>query len=248
MNKLSVAIITLNEEENIKRCLESVEWADEIVILDSGSTDQTKEICRKFGSRVFETEWLGFGETKQKAVDYCKNKWVLVLDADEEISHNLTQKIKKILRNPRASGYRIKRDSFYLNQKINHCGWNKDYPLRLFNKKKGALNDKIVHESIIIPDGKTKKIRQPMLHYTYPKLEDHITKMIRYSKLNAASQKQNKRSSILKAISSGFFKFFKMYFLKLGFLDGKKGFLLCLNSAFGVYLKYIYIWEFHHEK
>lgn len=248
MNKLSIAIITLNEEKNIRRCLKSVEWADDVVILDSGSTDRTKEICYGFGCRVFETEWLGFGKTKQKAVNLCKNNWVLVLDADEELTNKLTQKIKQILRNPQASGYRIKRDSFYLNQKIKYCGWRKDYPLRLFNKKKGAFDDKIVHETIIIPDGNIRKIKQPMLHYTYPKLEDHINKMLHYSRLNAKAQRKEKKSCIAVAIFHGLFKFIKMYFIKLGFLDGKKGFLLSFNSAFGVYLKYLYIWEYQHER
>lgn len=240
-NKLSVTIITKNEEDNIQRCLNSVKWADEIVVVDSGSTDKTVDICKLYPNcKVHYIPWQGFGKQKQTAINLTKNDWVLSLDADEEISQELKEDIKRILDNPLANGYKIKRKSYFLNKIINHCGWNNDYTLRLFNRFKGKFNQKLVHESVNI-EGNATIINSPIIHYTYPKIEDHVTKMIRYSKLGAMNKKAN--ASIVNALIRGFLKFFKMYFLKLGFLDGKRGFILCFNSGFGVYLKYIYIWE-----
>ncbi len=244
MNRLSVAIITKNEEQNIGRCLESVKWADEIVVVDSGSTDSTLEICKKYHCKIHQSLWLGFSRTKQLAVDQCTNEWVLVLDADEEATENLKTKIPDAIKSSGFSAYRIKRRSFYLGKLINHCGWNKDYPLRLFEKAKGRLDNKIVHESIEMNDGKTGTIDEVMLHYTYPDLHSHISKIDAYSSLGASELfEQGKSSSINKAVMRGIFKFFKMYCLQQGFLDGKTGFILCINSAYGVYLKYLKLWE-----
>jgi glycosyltransferase involved in cell wall biosynthesis len=185
MNQISVAIITKNEENNIERCLNSIKWADEIVVVDSGSVDKTVHICQAAKAKVILSDWLGFGKTKQFAVENCSNQWILVLDADEIITDELKNKIRKILENPHFSGYRIKRKSFYLKKMIQHCGWDKDYTLRLFDKEKGRFNDKIVHESVVIPDGKIGKIEEPILHYTYPTLASHFSKMISYASLGA---------------------------------------------------------------
>ncbi|MDD3050245.1 MAG: glycosyltransferase family 2 protein [Candidatus Cloacimonetes bacterium] len=241
MNKLSVAIITKNEERNIGRCLKSVQWADEIVVVDSGSSDKTIDICQKFNCKIVETEWLGFGKTKQLAVNNCSHDWVLSIDADEELTTELQNRIKTILQNPDAEGYYIKRMSFYLNKLIQHCGWNHDFPLRLFNRRNGSFNEKIVHEAIEV-NGTVKKIKEVMFHYTYPTISFHIQKIDFYSTLGA-ERISDKRSSISKAVMRGLFKFIKMYIIQLGFLDGKIGFVLSVNSAYGVYLKYIKLWE-----
>lgn len=248
MNKLSVAIITKNEELNIERCVKSVAFADEIVVVDSGSTDNTIEICDKLGCKVYSSEWLGFAKTKQKVVDLCSNNWVLVLDADEEVTVDLKKGIEEVLNNPKHYGYRIKRQSFYLKRKIKHSGWDKDYTLRLFNKEKGRFNNKLVHESIVVDDNNIGLTNGILNHYTYKDIENHIEKMIRYSKLGSQEAfRKGKKASICKAVLRGIFKFIKMYILKLGFLDGKQGFVLALNSAFGVYLKYLYIWEMNEK-
>ncbi|MFA7122627.1 MAG: glycosyltransferase family 2 protein [Candidatus Delongbacteria bacterium] len=244
MNKLSAAIITKNEEKNIKRCLESVRWADEIIVVDSGSTDKTVGICKSYDCRIELSEWLGFAKTKQKAVDLCTNDWVLVLDADEEITDSLKDRLLKILDNPVHSGYRIKRESFYLGKKIRYCGWDKDYTLRLFDKNKGRFNNKAVHESVQIQSGTIGVISDPMIHYTYPTISSHIDKMNTYSDLGAAEMaKKGHASNPVSAVLRGLAKFVKMYILKLGFLDGKTGFVLCVNSAYGVYLKYLKMWK-----
>lgn len=243
MEKLSVCIITKNEQENISRCLDSIKWADEILVMDSGSVDRTVQICREYGCKIIEMPWHGFGTAKKGLVDAARNDWVLSVDADEVISEELVARIKAIVNKPDFDGYRIKRKSYYLGKLINHCGWNRDYPLRLFNKKYGNFNEKTVHESVQI-NGRISRLEEPILHFTYPTLHSHVRKMTYYAELTADLKlKEGKKSSIGRAVLAGFFKFIKMYVFQLGALDGKTGFLLCLNSAYGVYLKYMVLWE-----
>jgi len=145
---ISAAIITKNEERNIERCLRSLSWVNEIIIVDSGSTDTTLEICRKYNCDIITSKWLGFGKTKQLAVNKTSHDWVLSVDADEEISNDLALKIKLILQSNKFAGYRIRRKSFYLGKLINYSGWQDDYPLRLFNKNFGNFDNSDVHEKV----------------------------------------------------------------------------------------------------
>jgi len=247
MNKLSVTIITKNEEKNIKRCLKSVKWADEIIVVDSGSKDNTVKVCHDFGCRVIETDWRGFGKTKKYAVEQAKYDWIFSIDADEVVTDNLKNKIISILEDPAKKGYKIKRSSFYLGKKIKHCGWNRDYPLRLFNRQYGNFNEKIVHESVEI-NGDVGRIESELLHYTYPTIESHIERLARYSVLSAKQKyKKGKKVTITGAMTRGVIKFVKMYFFQLGFLDGKYGFLLSLNSSYGVFIKYLKLWEMNQK-
>lgn len=239
-NKISATIITFNEQANIERCLKSILWVDEIVIVDSYSTDNTIEICKKYNCKIIQTEWQGFGKTKKFAVDSASHDWILSIDADEEVTEQLKIKILDLLVAPDYYGFKIKRRSHYLGKEIKHCGWDRDYPLRLFNRQFANFNDKEVHESVIL-NGKKGRIHEPFLHYTYPTISSHINKINRYSEL-AALNGENKYS-LLTSLFFGVNKFLKMYLLQKGFLDGKYGFLLCVNSAFGVYLKYIKAWE-----
>lgn len=240
---LSAVIITKNEEHNIERCLTSLQWADEIVVVDSGSTDKTLDICRRFNCTVVETQWLGFGPTKRKAVECASNDWILSIDADEEVTEVLRNTIASILQNPEYKGYRIKRNSFYLGKMIRYSGWGRDYPLRLFNRLSGNFDDSIIHEKVHI-DGQVGRIEDPILHHPYTDLSEHIHKMNRYTDLGADQLKhRNRRSTPFGAVVRGMLKFIKMFILQRGFLDGRTGFLLALNSAFGVYLKYLKRWE-----
>jgi len=241
--KITAVIITKNEEVNIKRCLTSIQWVDEIVVVDSYSTDKTVDICKQFDCNIILTEWLGFGPTKKLAMEYASYNWILSIDSDEQVTEELKNRITMLLENPQAAGYRIKRKSFYLGKIINYCGWNHDYPLRLFNKNYGNFNDKPIHESVVI-SGAVKKIEEPMLHYTYPTVQSHILKMDNYAKLGAERAfSKGKSATINGALVRGILKFIKMYFLQTGLLDGKHGFILALNSAFGTYLKYLKLWE-----
>jgi glycosyltransferase involved in cell wall biosynthesis len=241
-NKLSATIITHNEEENIEKCLKSLHWVDEIVVVDSYSQDRTVEICKKYNCNVIQTEWLGFGKTKQVAVTHAVNDWILSIDSDEEVSWELAEKIKLILADPKYDGYKIKRNSFYLGKEINHSGWDNDFPIRLFNKKSGRFNEKEVHESVVI-NGEKGKLTEPLYHYTYPTISKHIGKINRYTDLAISERNNTKEYSIITSLILGVNKFLKMYFLQRGFLDGKAGFLLSMNSAIGVYLKYIKMWK-----
>jgi len=240
---ISVVIITKNEEPVIERCLQSVQWADEIVVVDNGSTDQTPQICRQYGCKVVESEWLGFGLTKQLAVNSATHNWIFSIDSDEVMSEELKDRILKILTEPDQKGYRIKRISYYLGKRIKHCGWDRDYQLRLFNRNFGNFNDRIVHESVHIASD-VGKIEEPLFHYTYPTIRSHIAKMNRYSELGAEQLfRKGKSASLGGAVIRGAVKFLKMYLLQRGFLDGRIGFLLSWNSALGVYLKYVKLWE-----
>lgn len=242
MLKLSAVIITRNEATNIRRCLESLHWVDEIVILDSGSADNTLKICAEYKCRIFQTEWLGFGKTKQKAVDLAENDWILSIDADEEVSLPLQNTIKSVLTAPRCHGYRLKRRSFYLGRQIRFSGWNRDYPLRLFHRGFGRFNDRIVHESVMV-SGATSIITETLWHHTYPDLDTHLRKINEYSLLGARQMaEKDLSSSPFAACLRGWLKFCKMYVLQLGLLDGKTGFILAINSAYGVYLKYLRLW------
>ncbi len=241
-------MIVKDEEENIERCLRSVSWADEVVVVDSGSVDRTLEICERFDCRIVKTEWLGFGRTQKLSVDSASNDWVLSLGADEEVTESLKEKVLGILESPQYKGYSIKRNSFYLGRMIRHCGWNRDYPLRLFDRRYGNYNDSIIHEKVVI-DGEGGRINEPLLHYTYPDLASHIERINSYSMLGAKKAfDRGRRSNPCCAMVRGFLKFIKMYFIQLGVLDGIIGLVLSFNSGYGVYLKYIKLWELHRKK
>ena len=242
--KISVTIITLNEESNIRRCLESVSWADDIIVVDSGSTDKTVEICREFDCRTLNTAWMGFGRTKQFAVQQAAYDWIFSIDADEEMTPELRDEIRTVLsQDSTYSGYRVPRRSTYLDRIILHSGWQRDRPLRLFNRQFAAFNEKEVHESVLV-DGRTETLKNYLLHYPYPDIATHIAKMNHYTDLSAEKLSADGRTcSLLEARLRGFLKFIKMYLLHGGFLDGKAGYVLAKNSAFGVYLKYLKLWQ-----
>ncbi len=240
--KLSAVIITLNEAENITRCLKSLDWVDEIVVVDTGSIDQTIAISKDLGARVIQTDWRGFGPTKRWAVKQASYDWILSIDADEEVTPALRERIGTILENPDPDvAYRIKRKTFYLGKRIRFCGWQRDYPLRLFNRTRGNFNMNTIHESIEF-SGKVERIEDSFNHYSYPTISEHIRKMDLYT-AGAARAQEQKRQTIVECFLRALFRFFRMYVLHLGFLDGRVGLVLCFNSAFGVYLKYIKRWE-----
>jgi glycosyltransferase involved in cell wall biosynthesis len=247
MKKVSAVIITKNNEQTIQDCLTSILWADEIVIVDSGSTDKTIEICKSFNCKIVSTPWLGFGKTKQLAVNNASNEWIFSIDSDEVCSPALRDKIMSVLENSEYDGYTIKRTTFYLGKPIKYCGWQRDFPLRLFNKEKGTFNERPIHEYVEL-NGSIGRINSILYHYSFPTLSSHFQKMDSYTDLSAEeAYSEGKKSSIVAAVLNGVFKFIKMYFLKLGLLDGTAGFVLCKNSAFGVYLKHLKIYELGHS-
>lgn len=234
--KLSAVVATFNEEKNIKRCLESLDFTDEIIIVDSQSSDKTVEIASYYTKKIFIKEFSGFSNIKQTGINNSKGEWIFIIDADEEVSAELKNKIKEIINNEQSvDGYYIRRETFFLGKKINHCGWGRDYQLRLFRKAKGNYDGKIVHETINV-NGKTDYIKEPILHYSYPDSRIYFEKMNRYTSLQALQK--NQKFLYFKLFFYPFFKFCKMYLLKLGFLDGIHGLILSLYSSFSEFIKF----------
>ncbi len=239
MKKVSVAIITRNEEQNIRDCLESVKWADEIVVVDNGSTDQTRQICQEFQARVYLEEWKGFPRQKNSAIEKTRNEWVFSLDADERVPPELRQEIASTLENdPSLDGYYIARKNYFLGQWIKQCGWYPDYNLRLFRKGRGRFLEREVHERVEI-QGKVGILKNPIEHRTYRSLSDFFERMDRYSTLAAKEMDHEGRRYRFR---DTFFRppitFLQMYFIRLGFLEGYLGFLLSVLYSFYTFAKY----------
>lgn len=234
MAKLSAVLITKNESANIAACLKTLAWADEIVVLDTGSEDDTMQIAEKLGAQVFKLgQWEGFGKAKQHAVDLATNDWILSIDADERLSAELQKELMALReRDFEHKAWHLKRRSYYLGKPIRFCGWQNDAPLRLFDRTKGGFNDLLVHEGIKVQQEQAN-CQNLMHHLTYPTLESHFRKIRFYAQL----ADQQKESCFIAALRAAH-KFFKMYIIKLGFLDGWQGFLLCKNSAWGIWYKY----------
>ena len=243
--KLSVGIITFNEERIIAKTLESVkEIADEIIIVDSYSTDKTAEIAKNYGARVFFEEWKGFGPQKNSVIEKCNGEWILLIDADEELSSELKEKILKIIcKENRANVYRINRSSICFGKRIKYGGWSNQYAVRLWKKGFVKINDNFVHEEYLTKE-KIENIKEYINHYSYLNLEDYLNKFNRYTTLGAEEYyKRDRKSNIFDIIVNPFLKFIKMYILRLGFLDGVEGLLLALLSANYTMVKYYKLLE-----
>ena len=246
---LSVAIITKNEEANLARTLAGVSFADEIVVVDSGSTDRTVEIARSFNAAVYEEPWLGFAAAKNSAIAKCTGAWVLSLDADEEISAELAEEIGALLDGtPAHQAYFLPRRNFFLGRWIRHGGYYPDPKLRLFKRGSAQFEERAVHETIR-PPASTGHLRADLLHHAYPTLDAYIEHMNRYSALGAKQAIARGKSShsifaflwnvVLVPVAT--FKY--NYFLRLGFLDGREGLLLHLYHSVYVSWKYAKAWE-----
>ncbi|MCF6764719.1 glycosyltransferase family 2 protein [Thiotrichales bacterium 19S3-7] len=245
---LSVIIIVKNEQSNIRRLLSSIQWADEIIIVDSGSTDQTLTIAKEFTDTIYFQAWLGYGKQKQFALSKATKQWVISLDADEEVTNALSEEIQTICQNDQSiNAYKLIRKSFFGPKMIKHGDWKDDAPIRLFKRQKGRFSDDIVHESILV-DGQIDQLQQPLYHYTYNQVSDAIAKANEYSTLGAQKlYKKAKTSSITKATIKGIWSFVRSYFIKLGFLDGKEGFVLAGCIALATYLKYVKLNELNRK-
>ena len=235
---ISAIIITLNEEQNIRACLESVAWVDEIVVVDSGSTDKTLDICREFTDRIFdEPDWEGFGVQKNRALSHVTSSWVLSLDADERIPEALRDEILQKIREDSRVMFAIPRLSHYCGRAIRHSGWWPDYVVRVFRKEDAAFSNDAVHERVV-GDCPAHRLAQPLIHYSYRTPDDVLVKMNHYSSAWADSR-PDERSSLAKSVFKGLWTFIRSYFLKLGFLDGAEGFALAISNAEGTYYKYL---------
>lgn len=237
---LSVIIIAKNESEHITSCLDSVSWADEIIVFDSGSTDNTVEICKTYTPHVYETDWPGFGLQKQRALNQTKGNWVLSIDADEEITEELQIEIQQVIQDQKNThGFEIPRSSSYCGKQIKHGGWAPDYVLRLFQKKYGEFSSSLVHERVIIK-GSIGRLKNPLLHKSYTSLEEVLSKTNTYSSLGAKMLYDKRvKSSLTQAIFRALWTFFRTYIIKASFLDGNHGLMLAISNAEVTYYKYI---------
>ncbi|GAB6268712.1 MAG: glycosyltransferase family 2 protein [Smithella sp.] len=237
---LSVAIITKNEKENIRQCLQSISFAGQIVIVDSGSTDNTLEIAAEFGCEIYSEAWRGFGPQKQSAIDKCSQPWILVLDADERIPPDTANIIKKIVTdsNVKDAGFSFPRKNYFQGRWIKHAGWWPDRIVRLFRKEAGRITTAMVHESVEV-QGMIGVLDVPIEHYTESSLSKIIQKIDKYSTLGAQEAfKDGKHSSVFSAFMRAFFTFNQDYFLRLGMLDGRQGLTLAVTDAVNKFFKY----------
>tara|TARA_R110000868_G_scaffold190328_1_gene433963 strand:+ start:201 stop:971 length:771 start_codon:yes stop_codon:yes gene_type:complete len=240
MAKLSVFIITYNEERILDKCLNKLSWVDEIVVVDSGSTDATLDICKKYHVKVFHNDFQGFGAQKQFALEKTSNDWVLSLDADEILSNELIDEIKEVLiENTDIAGYFINRQHVFLDKVFNYGQDSKKCVLRLFKKSKGKFDGKMVHETIVVT-GNTGNLKNSFLHFTARSLEHYLEKINTYATIFAEGQYlKNKKYSILEIALKVKLEFLKKYFLNLNILNGKEGFYWSFLGAYSSGLKYI---------
>jgi len=243
---LSVIIIARNEAPRIEACLQSARFGDEIVLVDSGSTDDTVAIARQYADRVVESEWLGYGPTKQLALEHATGDWVLWLDADERVPQDLRDEITAVMDKGDRAGYRIARKTLFLGHWIRHCGWFPDYVLRLF--RRGAdprFTDDEVHEALRI-QGPVGDLKHPMIHDTDPTLHHYLDKFNSFTSLGARQlYRSGRRFRLTDLVFRPIFTLFKMYVLRRGFLDGLPGLILCGLSACYVFTKYAKLWHLH---
>ena len=240
MAKLSVIIITKNEADNIRACLESVNWADEIIVVDSGSSDDTVNICKELGAQVHTTvDWPGFGIQKNRALSHATCEWVLSLDADERVTPGLRSEIESALNDPHGhDAFRVPRLSSFCGRYMRHSGWYPDYVTRLFQRGAARFSDDLVHESLIV-NGSVGRLRQPLLHETFHDLEELLAKINQYSTAGARMlNEKNKTATLKKAVAHAVWAFFRTYIIRAGFLDGREGFMLAVSTAESTYYRY----------
>jgi glycosyltransferase involved in cell wall biosynthesis len=242
MNRISVIVITKDEEKNISECLKSVDWADEIILVDAESTDKTVDLAKQFTEKIFIRKWEGYVPQKKYALSLASNDWVLSLDADERITPELKNEIINL--NPdHIAGYKIRRKNFLLDKEIISCGWGNDYQLRLFLKERTDLTDRLVHEGFTV-NGKIGQLEQTMLHYTFSSFTDYLNKINYYTSLKAEELFERKGKvggwTIFSHTISAFFLFF---INRGGFKDGVYGLIISLLHSVSTMMNYIKLWE-----
>ncbi len=239
MPTLSVILITKNEVANIRDCLQSVSWADEILVVDSGSTDGTADIAREMGAQVHVyADWPGFGPQKNRALSYASKDWIFSIDADERVTQELRIELEQAMGKAVSDGYYCPRLSQFCGKFVHHSGWYPDYVLRLFRRESGRFSDSLVHESVLLT-GTAAKLKTPLLHYSYLTARDVERKVEHYS--NAAAQQMmqaGRKSNLLDALVRAGWAFVRTYVLRLGILDGATGWNIACMNARTTFLKY----------
>ncbi len=239
MKSISVIIITLNESLKIEACLDSVKWTDEIIVIDSGSTDNTVEICKKYTDKVYVTDWPGFGPQKNRALAHATCDWVLSIDADECVTPELKEEIQGVVSDNNFEIYDIPRLSSFCGKYLHHGGWRPDYVARLFKRESASFSNDSVHERLVF-ETKKGKLKESLIHTSIDDLDSMLSKVNAYS--TAGTQRivdKGKQVGLFSALSHGFWIFFRTYFLRLGFLDGKEGFIMAVSAGENTYYRYL---------
>jgi glycosyltransferase involved in cell wall biosynthesis len=249
MQAISATLITYNEENNITQALKSLSWADEILVVDSGSSDATVEICRSFNSKIIHRDWTGYVDQKNFAAEKAQNDWIFSLDADERVSTELIREIEKRNRSGFSSpGYKIPRVAYFMGRWIRHGSWYPDYQLRLFDRRAGRWEGGRVHESVRM-SGNPAFLSGEILHYTYRNISEYLGRLETYSGLAALDYEQGgKRATLPGLIFNPFAVFLKSYLLKRGFLDGTPGFMVAAMGGISVFFKYAKLYELQLSK
>jgi glycosyltransferase involved in cell wall biosynthesis len=248
VTKLTVTVITYNEGAHIGPALASVAWADEIVVVDSHSTDETVATARRYTPRVEVRDWRGYGVQKNYAADQASHDWILSIDADERVTPGLADEIQALLRRgPGVSGYRIPRVSQYMGTWIRSTDWYPDFHLRLYDRRAARWSERTVHESVRL-DGRTLRLRHELLHYPYRDVSEHLVKIDRYTTLIAEQWRaEGRRASALRAAVHPPLAFFRNFVLRQGFRDGPVGFVVSALNAYYVFLKHAKLLELERE-
>jgi len=243
MKRLSVIVITRNEERNLPACIDTVAFADEIVVVDSGSTDGTVALARERGAQVVCTgDWPGFGPQKNRALDQATGDWVFSIDADERVTPELRQAIQEAIAQPRFDAYEVDRRSSYCGQFMKHSGWSPDRVVRLVRRGTARFSDSLVHERLV-PPGPVGRLGGHLLHESMRDFESVIDKLDRYSSAGARMlMARGVKGSLGKSLGHGLWAFLRTYVLRLGFLDGRLGLALAISNAEGTYYRYMKLW------
>ena len=247
---VSAIVVCFNEEKNIGACLESLSWCDEIVVVDSFSTDRTVEICRQYTDRVIQREWAGYRDQKAFAHSQASKDWVLLVDCDERVTGELRDEIRAALANSAGdcAGFTLPRVVFYLRRWWWRGGWYPDYDVRLFRRDRATWGGSDPHEKILV-DGKVRRLRHPLHHFSYRNIDDHIQRINRFTSISAGElRKQGARWRLADALFRPAFRFFRSYVLKRGFMEGFAGSYVAVTAAIYVFLKYAKLWELELEE
>ncbi|MFZ9151470.1 MAG: glycosyltransferase family 2 protein [Burkholderiales bacterium] len=238
--RTSAIIITKNAGSMIQRCVESVAWADEIIVVDSGSTDDTAEFCREMGVKFYVTsDFPGFGPQKNRALSLATGDWVVSIDADEWITPELRDEMRAVMTKPTAAAYAVPRRSSFCGRYMKHSGWWPDHVIRLFRRDAARFSDDRAHERLLV-EGVTRKLKQPLMHEAISTMDQMLGKMNLYSTASARMlHERGRKASLATAVFHGSWAFFRTYILRLGFLDGREGFILAVANAEGSYYRYV---------
>ncbi|MBI5403515.1 MAG: glycosyltransferase family 2 protein [Ignavibacteriae bacterium] len=245
---LSVTIICKNEEENIRECLESVKWADEIIVVDGLSTDKTAEIAKEYTDKIFTEEWKGFARQRESALLKTSNEWIFPIDADERCTPELKNEILEVIKSGKGpAGYRIPRKTFFLGKWIKHCGWYPGYQTRLFQKSRTRVTDRLVHEGYEV-DGEQGYLKGDILHYSVTSITDYMRKVNQYSSLQAVEKANKKEIKFSDLLLRPVAAHIQNFIFKKGFLDGVHGLMVTNFDIITNMLTYMKAWEIQKKK